>query len=302
MSFTLANIRSTIRNVTGSFDTVDFPDSAIDDYINKYYQYVLVDDMKPFPLLVNYQFNTVCNQVTYPFDLETYVSLEPPVFLNGNQLLYYQSQGLWIQQFQYQYNQQSPASTDGVTQTYSGIVSSFPIVPGTFIAADVGTGTPPDQLEQFKDNGDGTITGSLGGVGTIDYTTGAWSITFDSVPPSGLSINITSAPIINGRPRAVYYDGAGTITFSPIPDQSYTVQCQAYIMPTAFIAGGAGTQTPQLAYWGYTIAYGTSLEIFRQRGQFDQLNTYRPEYEKYLDLAQSRTTQQYSNQRGLPKW
>ena len=294
MSFDLAAIRSAIRNITGTPSTADLPDSVLDDYINKYYLYVLADDAKPFKLLVDYKFNTLVNQVNYTFDLNTYVSLEPGFFCNGNQLLYYQDQTIWIRQYQYQYNQVQASVGDGVTITFTGTLVSSPLVPGTVIFAD--------NLESFTDEGNGVLSGTQGGAGTIDYTTGVYSVTFASAPAAGIAINATSAPIVNGRPRAMYYDGNGTITFSPIPDQSYTIEGRAYIMPTAFLAGGAGSQVPLVDYWGYTIAYGASLEIFRQRGQLDQKNMYQPEYEKYLDLAISRSTQQYSNQRTVPKW
>ncbi len=294
MSFTLSDIQQVIRNLTGSFGS-DTTDVQINDKINKFYLYVLPDDMKPFKLLVDYKFNTLFNQVKYPFDLNTYVSLEPPFFINGNQLLYYQDQGLWIRDFQYQYNSSNISVGDGVTVTFPGIITNPPIVPGTVIFAD--------NVESFFDDGTGTLTGSQGGIGTINYTTGVFSITFNVAPASGTNVTQTYAPIVNGRPRAMYYDGVGTIQFSPIPDGSYTIEGQAYIMPTAFLDNvSAGAQSPLVEQWGYVIAYGTSLEFFRQRGQLDQVNMYRPEYEKYLDLALSRSTQQYSNQRTVPKW
>ena len=44
-------------------------------------------------------------------------------------------------------------------------------------------------VELFTDNYDGTLTGSLGGTGTINYTSGAWTASFNSAVPSG---NITA--------------------------------------------------------------------------------------------------------------
>lgn len=55
---------------------------------------------------------------------------------------------------------------------YSGILTTHPIIPGTF--------TPTDGIESFVDNSDGTLTGSSGGSGTINYTSGAWSLTFNA--------------------------------------------------------------------------------------------------------------------------
>jgi hypothetical protein len=294
MTFTLGDIRQVVRNVTGSPSTSQLTDSTIDDYINKFYRFVLPDESKPFRLLVDYRFYTLQNQVEYTFDLNTYVSLEPEFFINGNRLLYYQDQSLWLRDFQYQYNQSTATSGDGFSTVFIGTAPSVPIVPGSVIFTD--------DVEVFSDNEDGTLTGSLGGSGTINYTSGAYSITFNSPPASGQAILLTEAPIINGMPRAMYYDGNGNIQFSPIPDQSYLIEGRAYMMPTAFIQGGNSNQTPLITQWGYVIAYGASLEIFRQRGQLDQVNMYRPEYDKYLDLATSRSTQQYSNQRTVPKW
>jgi len=42
--------------------------------------------------------------------------------------------------------------------------------------------TATDGTETFTDNYDGTLTGSLGGSGTINYTTGAISLTFNTAP------------------------------------------------------------------------------------------------------------------------
>jgi hypothetical protein len=42
------------------------------------------------------------------------------------------------------------------------------------------TGTTSGGVETFTDNKDGTLTGSLGGTGTINYTTGAYAVTFNS--------------------------------------------------------------------------------------------------------------------------
>jgi hypothetical protein len=46
-----------------------------------------------------------------------------------------------------------------------------------------------DGVETFSDNLDGTLTGSAGGTGTINYTTGAISVTFAVAP---LVVNVTS--------------------------------------------------------------------------------------------------------------
>ena len=298
MAFTLADIRQVVRNVTGRPNPLEFSDTLIDDYINKYYLYVMQEDFKPSNLLVDYKFNTLANQVTYTFDLTKYMSLEPGFFINGNQLLYYQDRSLWLRDFQYQYQQTTADTGDGSTVGFTGTLGTGLIVPGTVIFTD--------NAQVFTDGGDGNLylgTPPASPAGTINYTTGVYSITFTIAPVDGQPIYATYAPIINGRPRAIYYDGAGTIQFSPIPDTSYTIEGSAYILPTAFLGSDdASVVGPILAQWGYTIAYGAALEIFRQAGQLDQRQAYQPEYDRHMDQALSIATQQSTNQRTVPKW
>jgi hypothetical protein len=57
------------------------------------------------------------------------------------------------------------------------LTAYFPVKVGTFSATD---GT-----ESFSDNSDGTLTGSAGGSGTIDYATGYVNLTFNAAPGDG---------------------------------------------------------------------------------------------------------------------
>ena len=52
-----------------------------------------------------------------------------------------------------------------------------------------------DGTETFTDNKDGTLTGSAGGAGTIDYQTGDYSVTFNAAPGSGNSISASYTAI-----------------------------------------------------------------------------------------------------------
>jgi hypothetical protein len=63
---------------------------------------------------------------------------------------------------------------------YSGTLNVHPIVAGSF---DVTAGA-----QTVTDNGDGTLSGSGGSTGTINYTTGAWTITFGSAVAANVNI------------------------------------------------------------------------------------------------------------------
>ena len=74
------------------------------------------------------------------------------------------------------------ATGDGTTTTFSGILANYPVKKSTLSITDGN--------ETFTDNSDGTLTGSLGGSGTINYETGEYSVTFNSAPAD--STNITA--------------------------------------------------------------------------------------------------------------
>jgi len=86
---------------------------------------------------------------------------------------------------------ESIGTGDGTATDFSGTLSYTPIVPGSV--------TVTDGNETFTDNGDGTLTGSAGGSGTINYYTGAISVSFASAPSSGadISVSYTQAALLN---------------------------------------------------------------------------------------------------------
>ena len=58
-----------------------------------------------------------------------------------------------------------------------------------------GTLSITDGVETFTDNGDGTLTGSVTGTGTVDYRTGIWEVTFDTIPVANLTVSYNSATV-----------------------------------------------------------------------------------------------------------
>lgn len=61
---------------------------------------------------------------------------------------------------------------DGSTKAFTGNLANVPVEPGTVSITD--------GVETFTDDGCGRLTGSAGGSGTINYTTDAYSITFNA--------------------------------------------------------------------------------------------------------------------------
>ncbi len=76
---------------------------------------------------------------------------------------------------------------NGTTKTFTPTLAHPGIKPGSpdfkIYAVVVG-----DTTETFSDNGDGTLTSDGGGSGTIDYASGAVSVTFNTAPKNGVNI------------------------------------------------------------------------------------------------------------------
>lgn len=79
------------------------------------------------------------------------------------------------------YTEESIGTGDGSTTNFTGTLTNNPVLKGQIEITD---GT-----ETFTDwDGDGTMTGSVGGTGTITYSSGAYDITFNTAPTNGTDI------------------------------------------------------------------------------------------------------------------
>jgi len=93
-------------------------------------------------------------------------------------------------------NPENLASVVAASTEYSGTVSYYPVIQNSFVINA--------SLEKFSDNGGGVLTGdgSPAGSGTIDYDTGAWTVSL------GTNIDATA------NMTASYFSG-GSITSAP---------------------------------------------------------------------------------------
>jgi hypothetical protein len=83
-------------------------------------------------------------------------------------------------------------ATGNGTISYAGTLSTIPIRAGSFTATN--------GVEAFSDNGLGVLTGNAGGTGTINYTTGAWTLVFNTAVIMGVLIRASYTYISVGRP------------------------------------------------------------------------------------------------------
>jgi len=145
------------------------------------------------------------------------------------------------------YTQEVVDVGDGVAdQTFSGTLSNFPVDAfQVTIVASTSAG-----LEIWTDNGLGVLTGDLGDTGTINYTTGAWSITLAggrSIPVNDPILKIPAAP--NNITAQYIITGSASIG-------------QPIMGIKSFIDETTNTQTPVVCDTRRLCTYNFSTDVF----------------------------------------
>lgn len=130
-------------------------------------------------------------------------------------------------------------------------------------------------------------------VGSINYLTGAVSVTFRNAIPTTSQINSQSMPYAPGRPQAVlFFDN--TFTFRPIPDRTYLFQADAYYNPAAFLAT---TNAVPFRYMTEYFARGLARKVLQDYGDVEQLQLYEPMFKEQEAFVLRKTYRQNSNVR-----
>lgn len=327
----LADIRTKVRRVTGRPSSAQLTDTEIDQYINTFYHFDMPEHLKLKSLKRNIEIHTQPNIPVYDFPRNTYLTFMPPVYIGGYQSYMTQSRTNFFRiNPQLNLLQQSIATGAGTTGPYSGTLTSLPVMPGykpnppgaysdsTVVGNDIpaadlkwnviisASGTPdptsgiPPAIT-LVDDGQGNLfdpadvsTDPAGARGTINYITGALSITaFSSAIPSGNAINIQYIPYKPSRPVSVVFFEDQLIVY-PVPDQAYTISFEAFLYPTALTSD---TQDPQLQAWWQLLAYGAADKIFADNGDFEDLNKFRPILDEQMRLVLRKTLTQQASER-----
>lgn len=290
--WTLSDIREKVRKVTGRPSQDQMTDSQVDDYINNYYVFTMPFELKEQITNQFLKFKTTPGTDVYAFP-GGYFTDQPGAYADGFPMIFYQDPDIFFQDWPQQYAVDNIATGDGVTTAFSGGLQNPPIIIGTlFITADDPTGT--QQLVQ--DQGDGTLTGD--GVGTINYLTGAYTVTFTAAPASTAVIYAKYQGYASNRPQGVLFFN-NEFTLRPVPDQAYQILMQGYIKPTTL---STDSDTPLQMEWGPLIAYGASLEIFEDSGDTENFDRYFPVFKRFENVALGRTIQQLTSEQSVPRF
>lgn len=301
---TLEGIREKVRRVTARTSTSQMSDAAIDDYINTYYLYDLPESLRTLRLKDTYRFQTQPNIEVYTLPLNSWMTFEPPAYAAGEPMAWMQDPEIFYRAWPKINYIQQVATGDGTTGPFTGTFTATPFLRSVnpeqeqFSTRNVliTANTLSDFAVTICDDGAGGFFDTQSGapvVGTIDYSSGAFSIQFPSIIPSGTAINAEYIPYVASRPRN-FLLFQSQLFLRPVPDKAYEIQMTGYRVPTSLISG---TDAPELQEWGQLLAYGAALKIFADYADFEHLNSFRPLYDEQLTLVNRRTINQLRNQR-----
>lgn len=130
-------------------------------------------------------------------------------------------------------------------------------------------------------------------VGTVNYQTGAISVTFLYAIPTTSAINTQSIPYTAGRPQAILFYN-NTFSFRPIPDKPYVFSIDAHYNPAAFL--NTSNALPY-RYMTEYLARGAARKILQDYGDLALMELYEPFFKEQENFVLRKTYRQLSNTR-----
>ena len=312
---TLETIQTKVRKLTRSPSTAQLSTADLNDYINTFIAYDFPDHIRLFDTKTTFSFycnpfqdtyltDTSILPITNPlFDFQNkYISIDGPLYIAGYESYLSQSREEFFNQYPLFNNIQTIGTGNGVATTFTGTLNDIPVLRDEVTFSSVDTNNNGLAL---ADDGNGALVDQLGtgGTGTINYVTGVFSATFSAAPGNTEPVTAQTRPYVPARPRSMlFFDNK--FTLRPVPDQPYKITFDAFMRPTAILAG----ENPQLQDWWQYIAYGAAVKVLQDRMDMDTVNMIMPEFKQQeilvlrktlVNMAKERTHTIYSDQTGL---
>jgi len=294
----LTAIRDKVRRLTRSPSINQLTIANLDEYINTFVLYDMPENLRLFSLHSSVNFELQAYKQTYDFSSFTdangetlsnaYITINPPVYIDGNKALFSQSREEFYNLYPKNKNIVLVGTGDAATTTFTTTISGGFLLPNNVVITSIHN----TSLSLYaEDDGSGIITGDA--TGTVDYITGAITLTFVTPPGNNEQINAHIVQYTPGRPSAVLYF-QNEITVMPVPDQPYTLNFEVYKQPTELLASG---DAPDLKQWWQYIALGAALKLLYDRLDTETIAQIMPEYKNQERLVLRRTLVQNSTQK-----
>jgi hypothetical protein len=130
-------------------------------------------------------------------------------------------------------------------------------------------------------------------INTVNYVTGAFTLTYLIAPASAEPITSQTVPQITAIPTSLlYFDN--TFFLRPVPDKPYKVDIEVYKQPTELLQVNS---VPELNQWWQYIAYGAAKKVFEDRSDMESVQQIMPEFKTQEKLVLRRTLVQQTKER-----
>lgn len=120
--------------------------------------------------------------------------------------------------------------------------------------------------------------------GTVNYVTTSITVNFPVAPAAGTMINVWAATYQVGRPYNLLFWN-NEFTIRPVPDNVYLCEVETFQTPAQFMQT---TDHPILNQWAQYIAYGTAMEILRDRQDMEGIENLREGFMRQEGLVLER--------------
>ena len=294
----LAEIRKKVRRLSGRLSVSELSNNQVDDYINKYFQFEFPAEVKLNRNYVLHEFNTTANQEEYDFPAN-FTNFVPEATIDRRALVFYQDPDAFYNQNPQNVQRFSTWTGDGSTTGFSNTyTSNAPFFEGSVVVDDL--------TEVFSDDGDGVLTGDAGGTGTVNYITGAISVTFNAAPADGQAISASFIQYKAATPSTVLmFDNK--FKLFPVPDRAYRFRIKAWSLSYVKPVTGAnktsftlGDDKPLQEEWGPAIAFGAARRIASDFGEIDRYGELTQLYKEQINYILTRTHIDLESTRSLP--
>lgn len=324
---TLDAIINKVRKLTGAGDSQQLTDTQIIDYVNSFYLYDFPAQYRALKLKDKYIFNTQYGIDVYPFDSEHWTTVEMPCYCAKREIKLFNDPwsfyGVW-----YNWQQiQNLTQGDGTSGPYTGILNSHPIIRSvnnnprvttTLSSTQVFPGGVPPAFPQANigrvqnllitvnnaygttlnvtDDGAGNLIGDVDSLATntINYQTGAISLTFNVAVVAGATLQVQYNPATPSIPLGIMFF-QNQFTLRPVPDRGYTVELVGYRLPSQALLGTDNPNSPNLAgvpelqEWWETIAFGAAKKFLEDQSDMEGVAIIDKALRERYDLNETRT-------------
>jgi hypothetical protein len=268
---TYAKIEQKVRRLTASASEAALSSANIQQAVNTFYSQDFPYAIKLDQLREVYTIFTKPNIDVYPLDINQYQGIREPIYFEGIQGYFFKDRDTFFKMWPRFPTLNVAATGDGVTTVYTWTITQIPFLRSSVVigSVDVG-GTAIRIADDGAGNLQNIVTDPVGNItatniGTVDYVTGLFSLTFVAAPATAAPINVWVSQYTAGRPYTMLFWNH-EFTIRPVPDQTYKVEVEVYQTPTQFLYT---TDNPKINQWWQYIAYGTAVEILRERNDME---------------------------------